>query len=387
MNADENRLIEALRHLKDDRAVDPGLVDRSAHRGERRLARRRLGAGLAAAAVVAIAVPAAITLTPGGGGHDTTLTPATGSSAGNTHHSAKAGDDNHGCGSEPSPGPTRQVLDPASHPDLLLLPPGQQFSKAQVVRDPGLMPCGPNPPIAGAFYRAKSHAVTASVLVKGPHAPTAAQEGFTKKHPDVDPGDPHAWKVGSARVDGQRAITNFMTGSKGRNSVEVYWTARDGSRWHAQTTGMTQAEAVKVLNRLQLNPAARTATMPNAAASGWATFAAGRHPARPNEGVSLYAQWTDSGVPFGLSVTKQPDDVFPPIAGTRVVSVNGHRALLFTEGGEANLSWRAADGLSISLTAGGLGLPGKPGDHLLQIANSLKHVSPDDPRLKSPLSK
>jgi hypothetical protein len=264
---------------------------------------------------------------------------------------------------------------------LLLLPPTGQPVIDAYLRDDATACASPH--VALTALRLDGQTVAAGLVVQGPNAPTAAEVG------EAGLGVVHGTPPGNAPVLGQPA-TEFRFG--GTNHIDAYWTMPDGGQWQATVSGMSQDAAVALLNQLNLDSKAGTASLPAPSTAGWTIEPAAADIAASDTGA-LYADWLDpQGHKVELTVRQGPDRIDQLAAGgpaesyspvgyvgpVQFTTVRGHSALIGT-GDLPVLFWQEAQNVQVELAATGGTISSA---ELEQVANSLTLASPDDPRLK-----
>ncbi len=357
MVIDEETVTESLHSL--DVVIAPDLLARVRRDGRRRLLRRRSLVAASAVAAGSAAVPVTLALRASGaadvigaasrGGSRATLSelyappPAPGSRCTEGGSSAAA---------------------PTAYPELLLLPPGQAVTSA-VVRA-GTSRCRA-PHIALTLLRADSDVVTAGVVVAGPNAPSADEDGF-------GPGSDPVGDTGSLPILGV-AGTEFTADGH----TDAFWTEPDGGQWHAQVRGLSQQDAVALLDQLTLDSHAGTATIPPDAARGWTIAPAAVDERAGTEGTVM-SEWVDgSGHTVELNVTAGPSRVDQEAASARLdatlVTVAGQPGVLLADARTATLIWAPAHDVEADITVND-----GTGTEVEQLAASLALAPPSDPR-------
>ncbi|HVT63608.1 MAG TPA: hypothetical protein VHD81_00455 [Mycobacteriales bacterium] len=363
MTFDEHALSDALHSIEAEASPDLASLARAG--GRRRLLRRRSATAAGAVAVGAIAAPVGLAVRSGLGADNGTI--KVGASPTATDPSlyaappAPGSDCNGGNGGKASP---------ASYPDLLLLPSSADSFRYAFVRDQ-TGNCAP-PHIAFTAIQQHGDSVGAGLVVEGPDAATPAEDGRE------GPGVGFLGDKGHAPIDGQPA-TEFSLSTI--NHTDAYWTEPDGGQWHAIVRDMTQADAVGLLNRLSLDPTAGTATLSGAAADGWTVMPPVRDQAADQTGVVM-SQWIDpQGHLVDLTVTQTPDRTMQDAVSyggpESMTTVRQHPAVLVPHGGTSGdmLTWQEAKDVQVQLV-----VHNPSGDEIVQVADSLQLVSPDDPR-------
>ncbi|MGN6474275.1 MAG: hypothetical protein ACTHK4_11595 [Mycobacteriales bacterium] len=366
MTLEEKALSEALQSIDVDVAAD--LAARARAGGRRRLARRRSLTAVGAVAIGAAAAP--ITIAVRSAGPSGSATFKVGSSPSATDPGLYA--------TPPAPGSECNSgfgakIAASSHPDLLLLPPGDQQIRYAFVRDLSLRCASPH--VALTAVQEQGDSLGAGLLVEGPNAPTPAEDG--RQGPNIDFfGD-----TGHQPIDGQTA-TEYTLPNAPR--TDAYWTEPDGGQWHAVVRDMSQHDAIALLNQLAFDGHTGTATLPDAAGGGWTVTTPAED--RPADETGWFtAQWVDQqGHLVDLTATQTPDRTMQDaIAGggpESVVTLRGTRGVLSPSGGNGGgdygLVWQESKDVQVSLA-----LTGGSAAEIEQIAESLVVTSPDDPRI------
>jgi len=353
MMIDERTLAESLHSLEMD--VAPDLAARVRRGGQRRLLRRRAQVAAGVAAVGAASVPVGIAVR----------------TQVNASHISAASDASLSDLYAPPPAPgstctegTSGAAAAAAYPQLLLLPPGQDVTYAHVRR--GKSDCSP-PHVALTLLHTAGDQVTRGLVLEGPNAPTAIEAGF-------GPGSNPVGGTGSQPVQGS-AAEEFTVD----RHTDVYWTGPDGAQWHAEMTGVTQADAVVLLDGLTLDSHAGTATVPSSAAQDWTVAAPAADAPSGLEG-SVESEWVDSnGHTVDLNVSAVPNRIDQQAAtaqlGATFVTVNGQRGEVVSDPRTATVGWQAGDNVEADVTVlGGTAAEAE------QIAASVRLTAPDDPR-------
>jgi hypothetical protein len=371
MNIEENRLSDALHDATANVSVGPDFLERVHRRGARRLLRHRAGAAVAAVAVVAAIVPTTMTLA--GSGSAQRLSPA-GPSAGN--HGGSVG------GSSTSPGCLLQRHQPdrndaavaEQYPKLLLLPPGQQVSSATVhAYCPGDGPRVSASDPALAMYRTEGQRITRGIVVTA--MSSRAHSGIVDGGKVSSSATPEPSTPDGARR--QRVHGRPGSVSTHLDIAQAEWREPDGTWWHAQGKGFDNGSLVSLLNKLQIDRATETASLPHAARAGWTVV--GRHAHRGGAYGAFTADWSAYGHQIQLMVTQGPDETGLAAAvqrNERFVTVHGHRGVLSVTSQAAILDWHTGDAMvELWVVNGGTGAQAQ------RIAESLAQVSPHDPRI------
>jgi hypothetical protein len=357
MMIDEQTLTEALHNL--DVVIAPDLSARVRRDGQRRLLRRRSLAAAGAVAVGSAAVPATIALRAAVGSGALGAASGPGSDATLSELYAPPPPPGSRC----TEGTSRSAA-PAAYPQLLLLPLGQDLTSA-VVRA-GISQCR-TPHIALTLVHTAADTVTEGVVVDGPNAPTAVEDGF-------GPGSNPIGDTGSLPILGVAGIEFTADGH-----TDAYWTEPDGGQWHAQARGMSQQAAVALFDQLALDSHAGTATIAPGAAPGW-TVAPAALDAHAGAQGTVMSEWVDSsGHTVDMNVTAEPNRIDQEAASAALdatlVTVNGQPGVLVADARTATLIWAPADNVEADITVN----DGTSAE-VEQIAASLSLAAPNDPR-------
>ncbi|HEX3900041.1 MAG TPA: hypothetical protein VHW74_12790 [Mycobacteriales bacterium] len=370
MAIDESMLADALQTLDVDVPVD--LARRARLGGRRRLVRRRSYVAAGAVGVAAVAVPSVLVLRGTDGGK---VEPGAQSSTQAVYSDLYA--------APPAPGSQCQVGGGGSatlsaYRDLLLLPPeGQPVTDASVMLS--TLDCPP-PHVALTALKTDGDQIVEGLVIYGPNAPTPMEVGIAG--PNVHFGG----QAGELAVDGQPAREYTFSGS---THTDVYWSEPDGGQWRASLRGMTQQQAVDLLNQMTFDGKSGTAVPPQPTADQWTV-----EPAVTDTSTSageMTAHWTDAeGHQVGLVVTQGPDQVDQLAAGgpaeeyavvgyvgsMQLVTVRGHDGVIGA-GESSVLFWQEAPDVEaeLSITHGGA-------SEIEQVANSLMLTAPDDSRFE-----
>lgn len=365
MTLDEKSLSDALRAI--DSGVSPDLAARVRIGGRRRLVRRRSLTAVGAVAIGAVATPTAIAaraVGPHGGG-----TFKVGSSPNATDPALYAAPP--AIGSECNGGYSGKDS-PAAHPDLLLLPPQSADVRYAFVRNQTSACAAPH--VALTAIQQHGDAIGAGLVVEGPNAPTATEDGRVGPYIDF------MGETGHAPIDGQPAV-EFTIQQSGH--TDAYWTEPDGGQWHAVVRDMNQADAVALLDRLELDGHDGTATLPDASNDGW-TVEGPVADRSADQGGTVISQWTDTqGHLVDMTVSQTSDrTIVDAIAGggsESIVTVRGKPAVLSPTGGNGGdgygLIWQEDKDVLVSLS-----VTGGNATEIEQVAESLSLASPDDAR-------
>ncbi|HTW21711.1 MAG TPA: hypothetical protein VME70_16060 [Mycobacteriales bacterium] len=370
MTVDERDLSAALHALDPD--LSPDLVTKVRAGGRRRLLRRRSYVAAGVVAVGAAATPVGLALRAGGAPDQSVGVAG--------HHRARAASDLYAspppvgsqCNSGYSATHNRAGHALAStYPQLLLLPPNQPIDYAFVRSQ---RPSCPSPHVALTAVRAGADTDHQGLVVEGPNAPTAVEDG--RAGPTIG----FTGQTGHEPILGEPG-SEFTITSNGH--TDAFWTEPDGGQWYAEVRHLPQDQAVALLDHLALDPAAGTATL-NGAGSGWSTEPAAAD-VRPDQTGIVFSQWTDpDGHEASMTVTETPNRIDQLAAGSYVdftfVTVRGQRAILAPDGGQGggvqSLTWQEAADVQVSLT-----IDNASAAEIEQVADSLQLASPSDPRI------
>jgi hypothetical protein len=365
MTLDEQAVADALHDI--EISVPSDLTQRARAGGRRRLIRRRAVIGAGVVAVGAVSAPIVQAFRAGAGSRieptqQQHLYPGLYAAPPTSGTQCNAGG-----GAAPS-----------THSDLLLLPPvNQALIGSAYVRD-GRWFC--NPHVALTALRLSGSSVVEGLDLEGPNAPTAEEANR------VGPDQTFAGVSGKLPIDGQPALEFTITPY---DHTDAYWTEPDGGQWHATVRGVSQSDAVALLDRLSLDPLAGVATLPDAERGGWTVEPAAVDPSPSDTGV-VFADWHDqAGHPVDLTVTQGPDRIDQLAAGgpggmyriegfigpMQFIQVRGHLALLGM-GTNKTLFWQEAPDVEVQLIVSRASEA-----EILQVADSLSLASPNDPRL------
>jgi hypothetical protein len=361
MILDEQSVRAALRAIDVDVPVD--LVGRARSGGRRRVVRRRAYVVLGVAAAVAVAAPAVHAVRAGG---DSAIEPTRQQHVYPGLFAPPPDAAPQLCASGNS-----DKVPPARYPDVLYLPPGQPVRDLAVSHDTSVCP-RPHYALIAVQLRDDGATFDRGLVVKGPNAPSALQMGAVGV-----PGVTFAGITGHSTIDGQPGIERTVP--QGAAAITTaYWTEPDGGQWQAVVRDMSQAQAVDLLNRLDIDGKRGTATLPNAAREGWSV-----QPAVPDRYVAgfgaLNAEWTDpQGHPVSMSVAQRSEPPIPATvdyAGTfEILTIRGGPAVL-TTGRFPSLTWQVTPNVQVSMTM----TFGSPHE-LVEQAERLSLTTPDDPR-------
>jgi hypothetical protein len=167
---------------------------------------------------------------------------------------------------------------------------------------------------------------------------------------DSSLGDP----TGTTRVRGVRA--NLYRGDAAGGADGLSWTEPDGGAWLVTSSGLTQADLIRLTERLELDARSGTAALDDAALRSFDVSESHVDPSPPNETTVwtvLYSSPQDAQVALTVERSHAAPlaDAAWPGAQAQVVAVRGSRGVyqgaLGT--GTASLSW-AEDGLTLQLT-------------------------------------
>lgn len=358
MKIDEQSLSESLHSLEGE--IAPGLAARVRHEGRRRLLRRRSFTAAGAIAIGSAAAPTTIAVRT----HfdsNAVLGAASGPGSSATLSELYAAPPLPG--SRCTQGSTAKAA-PASYPQLLLLPPVNDVTYALVRR--GTSECR-TPHVALTLLREQGDRVTQGVLVDGPNAPTAAEDGFGRG--SVPIGD-----QGSQPILGA-AGTEFTADGR----TDAYWTEPDGGQWHAEARGMSQDDAVALLDQLSVDSDAGTAALVSGSAHGWTVAAPAVDPPAGAVG-SVLSEWVDSaGHTVDMNVSAEPTRIDQEAATARLdatfVTVDGQPGMLVADLRAATLVWQVASNVEADITVNG-----GTAEEVEQLAASVTLAAPDDPR-------
>jgi hypothetical protein len=354
---DEITLSAALHEATGDLATDADLTARVRSAGRRRLRRRRVGASIAVTAVVAAIVPAAIAIAAGTASRQAVTV---GGGPGSLPPAQSCTDNVSGGGFAASP---------AAYPQLLMLPPDQPVVYA-FTNTGGAPRCSYFPHVALTLLREHDGAVTKGVEVDGPDAPSATQFGYGGNGSTFNGNTLHP------RIDGQRATAFFNSNNSATN---VFWSGRQGDQWHATVRGLDPTALDRLLSRLKVDPQAEYATLPGAAAGGWTVAPPAPDSSGSTAGV-FYALWHEGRSRVALWVAPGPDrvDQFAAAGAARFVTVQGQPAVVSGHT-FAMLRWQVAKNVTAFLT-----MTHSSQATIQQVANTIRSISPTDPRLHRP---
>jgi hypothetical protein len=238
----------------------------------------------------------------------------------------------------------------------------------------------PPPHVALTALKTDGDQIVEGLVIYGPNAPTPMEVGIAG--PNVHFGG----QAGELAVDGQPAREYTFSGS---THTDVYWSEPDGGQWRASLRGMTQQQAVDLLNQMTFDGKSGTAVPPQPTADQWTVEPAVTD--TPTSAGEMTAHWTDAeGHQVGLVVTQGPDQVDQLAAGgpaeeyavvgyvgsMQLVTVRGHDGVIGA-GESSVLFWQEAPDVEaeLSITHGGA-------SEIEQVANSLMLTAPDDSRFE-----
>jgi hypothetical protein len=211
---------------------------------------------------------------------------------------------------------------------------------------------------------------TRGVVVEGPDAPSAVQDGYSD-----DPSS-YSGTILHPAVDGVAGITYYFSPSA---PATTFWTDRSGGQWRAQTRGLTAHQLVGLLGSLRVDSRNGTAELPHAERSGWTVG-----PAAPDRHGSrlgiFYALWHAGGDRVAMTVEHGPSRVEQRAALARHpyrTTVNSHPAVVYFGGGI--IWWQQSRNVTVKLTDNHA-----TGMAIVQIAGNVAPVGPQDPRLHRP---
>jgi hypothetical protein len=361
---DEATLSESLHDATRDLAM-PGDIGQVARRGgARRLRRRQIAAVLCTAAVVAALVPTAIALAPSG-------SPQAGTHVGHNSNGDlyAAPPTVSTCGAIGGNG--SGAASATTYPELLMLPRDTAVRYAFAnKRGVGAGDGCPPPHVALTLTKASGDKTVAGAVIYGPDAPSAVQAG------EVAPHETFSGLTLHPSVDGVTGIAFYIAANK---STRAYWTDPDGGQWRTQIRGLTSRQVKSLLASLQFDAAAGTAKLPDATSQGWTVQPAAPDRSGRQPGI-FYVLWHVDRTRVAMTVTHGPDRIEQVAAlapGAQSTIIRGRPAVVYRHGG--NLRWQPAKDISIYLTA-----YGSSPSQIVQIANSLQSISPEDPRLFRP---
>ncbi len=365
MNLDEQSVVDALHDI--DATIPSDLASRARAGGRRRLIRGRIYAAAGVVALAAVATPVALALTSSG---KASIEPA--------HQHLYPGL----YAPPPSPGSecnsgTAGKTPAEGYSDLLLLPPAATDASALVrAQSWNCLPAH----VALTALKMRGQDVAAGLVVDGPNAPTPEEVNLS------GPGVHFAGQLGQLAIRGRAAAEYTWPGA---DHTDVYWTEADGGQWFATVSGMPRAQAVDLLDRIDLDSHAGTATLPGAASDGWTVEPSADDPARTGHGV-VFANWRDPQAhKVDLTVMQGPDRVSQFAAGApagpyaiagyvgpmKVITVRGHRAA-YGVGRSAVVFWQESPDVEVLMS-----VEGADETEIQQVAESLTLASPNDPRI------
>lgn len=370
MTITDEQIITSLRSVADDQGVPADLVARSQLGGRRRLrGRRRLvavAASVGVAGVVATVVIAVQAISPSHGVQGATTSP-------DLYAAPPTG-----------PDPCAQLSDndggavaASTYPQLLMLPPGQPVTYA-FTNSGGAPQCSYFPHVALTLLQSIQGTVTRSVEIDGPDAITEVQAGL-QSPPDA-PGSvtfSDAVQIGHFAIDGHRAFIDYVAAAR---TAQVYWPGAHGARWHAQITGLSLEQVKKLLNQINYDEIMGTASLPQAAKSGWTVAPAAPDFSGDRSGV-FYALWHDHASRVALDVTPGPDRIEQiTVRHSQLVTIGGRPGTLRQLGQSFEvLTWQPTANVTAHLT-----MTHSTADQIEQLANSISPVAPSDPRIHRP---
>jgi hypothetical protein len=355
---DEVTVSDLLHDATGELNVPDGLVDRVHQRGAHRLQRRRIVSAVAVAAAIGALTPAAIALAP----------------TGSTRQSVGIDGENQssGHGASTSCNAATHLAAPSAYPQLLMLPTDQRVMSAYMeTRAPGCLPSH----VALTLLRQSGKLVTAGVVLEGPDAPTAVEQGYG------EPGQ-YAETILHPRVDGETATAYYDKGH-----ATVFWAGPGGARWFLRARGINADALKSLLARLRLDARSGTATLPDASAAGWQVA-----PPAPDPAVDLsgwfISQWRPAGCPASrtasceTSLTVRPgpdrqDQNAAVLPDARMISLGGRPGVLAFHG--SYLVWQPTPGVTAILAVGA-----GQASQILELAASIQPIAPTDPRLHRP---
>lgn len=179
------------------------------------------------------------------------------------------------------------------------------------------------------------------------------------------------------------------TGPPFADQIGLTWTEGDGTSWLLNGNDVSAEELIDLANRLALKGAAETPASLTSVSDGFeVVYQRTRRPAplpaeRPVWNVDAVAERGEGAYHIWVYTTAPDATSLSALAGAnvRVVTLRGHRAVATQstspEGSSATLLWDEAPGVQIEMSG--------PGDldTLMRIAESLTHVPPDDPRIRT----
>ena len=356
MSIDESTISDLLRRATEDVEPSPDLRFRVHTGGRRRLRRRGIGAVVGVVGVLAALVPSAIAVTSG---------------VGHTRLNAT--------GATSPPWPPAQSCDVQSgdrstavaYPQLLMLPPDQSVLYAFTNSGGAPIPCGYFPHVALTLLQLNHGNSVRGVEVDGPDAPTVEQFGYAPGGADFNGRKLHL-TVGS-----HSAIALYEPNHTSR----VFWSDGTGNQWQVTARGFTPTSLRSLVRDLRFNPTAGTATLPNAASDGWTVEPAPPEQRGSRAGV-FYALWHNDGSKLALNVQPGPDRIDQDaVSGGQLTTVQGRPAVVRTLGnnGYEVLDWQVSQNVTVHLAA----THSSP-TTIMAIANSLRSITANDPRLHRP---
>ena len=166
-------------------------------------------------------------------------------------------------------------------------------------------------------------------------------------------------------------------------NVRTRWTEPGGDSWQIQSSYLTEAEVLQIVEGLKLTagfeaPPVSASWLP---AGFEVTYQRDRAAGPlPTEARMWHA---DTGNDSALSLRVQelvpnnpPVSRFIPAPETRIVDVRGHQAVATAIGDSIDLYWEEQPGIAVTIH-GAYSL-----EELMRIAESLEPVAPDDPRIR-----
>jgi hypothetical protein len=307
--------------------------------------------------IIAAAVPAAIAL-PGVGSHR-----AVGDAISSGLYAPPPTDPNI-CSS--TGGATSKS--PSSYPKLLMLPPHVPMTYA--FTNPGGPPrCNYFPHVAGTITKGTGAQVQQGAAIYGPNAASASQQGETAGE--------FAGQIIHPSVGDATATSYYIPANK---SAESFWTDGQGGQWQATTIGFDATQLAAFLGAVRYNPTRGTAmARGDLIHAGYVNGPRARDWTGPLDGV-FYAEWQEPHGRAALWTAPGPDRI-TQIEATRrgavLVPINGRPGVLSLHG--SYLVWQVRPHVTATLSV-------KRADaaSIIQIAQSIRPISPEDSRLYRP---
>jgi hypothetical protein len=373
VNQAEISIATAFRDATADLVADADVADRARLGGRRRLRRRRIAAVVGAGAVAVAAVPAGIAVAHVGGARPTPAAAshsflyATPPTAANPCDLAGRRLDDGG------------PANPASYPQLLMLPEGRAVSYA-FTNNGGAPQCTFFPHIALTLLHTTGGIVTRSVEIDGPNALNPSQAGLAPSRFSGgwgNDGNP-AFRQLHPSIHGHEADVYDVVTTR---HADAFWAGDRGSRWHATATGLSARRLDVLLNAVVYNPHTGTARLPGAAGRGWTVAPSAPDARGPRDGV-FYALWHQDGGKVALFVIPAPDriDQFAQ-RRARLVTVHHRPAVTYPVGrhGYQVMRWQVRPGVTAYLS-----MTHSSAATLEAVAATIRPVNPSDPRLHRP---